>query len=71
MKENVHTITNRSESDGLVIRVFKEGYSSYSVTADNIGDLREFKSLGEALSFANRTARLGRKELLTRIEYAR
>ena len=70
MKENVHTITNRDELDGLVVRVFKEGYMSYSVSADNIGDLREFKSMGEAMSFANRTARLGRKALLIRIEHA-
>lgn len=71
MKQNVLTITNKDELDGLVVRVYKEGYMTYMVSADNVGDLREFNSLGAASAFANGIARQGRKELLTRIEYAR
>lgn len=71
MKENIFTATNRDELDGLIVRVYKEGYMTYLVSADGIGDLREFDSPGRASSFAIDTARKGRKELLTRIEYAR
>lgn len=71
MKQNVLTITNKDELDGLVVRVFKEGYMTYMVSADNIGDLREFNSLGPACAFANNIARLGRKDLIARIDYAR
>lgn len=70
MRTNVLTVTNKDELDGLVVRVFKEGYMTYVVSADNIGDLREFNSIGSASAFANSTARLGRKSLLTRIQYA-
>lgn len=71
MKETLFTATNKDELDGLVVRVYKEGYMTYIVSADNIGDLREFNSLGPAAAFAGAIARQGRQALLIRIEYAR
>jgi hypothetical protein len=64
------TIKATIKTPEMTLVVFHKSRMNYSIILEGTGEIAGRGSLGEAVAFANHTAKLGLEELKTRLAYA-